>query len=102
MRAHNTRSLGEKMRRISVRITLESEDEALIKAVCRALSPEASQRLSERGEASLSCSGSRLEVGIKASDPGAARALINSYLYWIAGITSSIGEVSGDDRANTT
>ncbi len=83
------------MGKIEARITLMLDDPRLAEAICRALEPESKQPLTERGRARVECGGEgRVTIIVSASDPGAARALINSYLYWVAGITSSIEEVS--------
>jgi len=83
------------MGRIEARITIMLRDQRAAEALCRALMPETRQPLTDRGRTRIECGEpGRVTIVVEASDPGAARALINSYLYWAAGITSSIEEVS--------
>jgi len=64
-------------------ISLKLTPEKKLRAVFRALEPEAKDSLGARSEASLEKDGNLLVLKIKARDSVALRAALNAYLRWI-------------------
>lgn len=70
--------------RATVRLKLTSEKK--LRAVLRALEPEAKNPLGARSQASLEKERNLLVLKIKANDSVALRATLNAYLRWINSI----------------
>jgi tRNA threonylcarbamoyladenosine modification (KEOPS) complex Pcc1 subunit len=70
--------------RAAVRLKLTSEKK--LRAVLRALEPEAKNPLGARSQASLEKERNFLVLKIKANDSVALRATLNAYLKWINSI----------------
>jgi tRNA threonylcarbamoyladenosine modification (KEOPS) complex Pcc1 subunit len=64
-------------------ITVRARDPAFARSLERALRPEASREVPRARAELRSASGGELELTITASDTGAMRAALNTYLGWI-------------------
>ncbi len=79
------------MKELKAYLKLELESEKIAKTIYHALLPEITSPPSEeRGIATIKLGNNIVEVLITAKDLSALRALVNTYLYWIAGILKSI------------
>ncbi len=68
-------------------------DEALLRVVETALSPEAETPSSERSETRITIDGSQLIIQTHAADTTALRASLNSYLRWVEGIQNIVASI---------